>query len=205
MLRAGLALALILPALLTVEAQSDSRRQRRQDERKAESLRDASQRLKRLSGRSGLSGEETFLHGQASALLERCRQAPAGSYLFDRLEDTLDSLLDAGEDLLEAGRNAPDRSESLEDARRRTARDLEQTYFRVQQGDYFARQSQEKNASEYVRTARRLYQLARSAYDAKEYRRARDLAGASSEVINALEGLAQAAVPIPEPPKLPEG
>jgi hypothetical protein len=88
------------------------------------------------------------------------------------------------------------------DQRARTARDLEHTYFRVTQGEYFARQSREARAPEYVRMAQRLYQQARVAYDAGDLRRARRLAGAAKEVINSLENLAQAAVPVPEPPSL---
>jgi hypothetical protein len=42
------------------------------------------------------------------------------------------------------------------------ARDLERTYFRIQQGDYFVEQFQGSSGPHYVRLARRFYQLAPS-------------------------------------------
>jgi hypothetical protein len=116
----------------------------------------------------------------------------------------MDDLLDASDELRGARRPRDnDDSDGDEDKdRERTARELEQTYFRVAQGDYFARQSRDAHGNDYVRTAQRLYQQARAAYDAREYRRARHLADAAQEVIEGLENLAQAAVRIPEPPKL---
>lgn len=201
-LRLSVVFALLFATSLSLGAQSDTRRSRRTEERKADSLKRISRQLDRLSSRTDLAQEHRFLYGQVSALLARSRQAAAGSYLFFRLESAMERLLDASEQILEAGHER-DRNESTQEVMRRAARDLERTYFRIQQGDYFAQQSQESSAPEYVLTARRLYQLARAAYDARDYGRARDLAEASREVITALESLAQAAVPIPEPPRLP--
>jgi hypothetical protein len=157
-----------------------------------------------------LTPENHSLHQKVSSILDRSRQAPAGSYVLDRLESAIDDLLDASEEILESRLDLRTRQENrggqdAEDARRSTARDLERSYFRIQQGDYFARQSQQGDAGDYVLLARRLYQLARAAYDAADYSKAGDLADASQKVIDGLEGLAQAAVPIPEPPRLPEG
>jgi hypothetical protein len=199
LLRTCLGTALLVA--MGLGAQNEDKRARRAEERKASELREISQRLRRLSSRSGLSQENEFLHAQVSAVLERARQAPAGSYLFDRLASAVDDLLDASEEILESRRDRRERDDDPEEAKRRTARELERTYFRVQQGDYFGRQSKESNAADYVRTARRLYQIARGAYDGGEYHRARRLADAARDIISGLEALAQAAVPIPEPPQ----
>ena len=143
-------------------------------------------------------------HDRISELLGRAREAPAGSYLFDRLHSAIDDLLDASRELQRI--REPDEDEEGEDresdAQRETARDLERTYFRVQQGEYFGEQSGEPDAGDYVRLAQRLYQQGRSAYDKGRYWRARRYADAAREVIDGLEGLAQAAVRIPELPRL---
>jgi hypothetical protein len=198
------ALALCLGPALHAWTQGDDRRSRRDEQRKAESIQEILQQLSRLSSRANPLPESLFLHAQVSALLDRARQAAAGSYLFDRLESAMDELLDASQHILESSDQAGSRRDSTDEENRRTARDLERTYFRITQGDYFAEQSRESNATEYVSTARRLYQQARAAYDAADYRRSRRLAEAAQEVISGLESLAQAAVPNPEPPRLPE-
>jgi hypothetical protein len=74
---------------------------------------------------------------------------------------------------------------------------LQGCYFRVRQADYFAGQSPVKNMDSYVTLSRSLYQQGRSAYDAKEYQRARLLGEASSFIVFALECMAQASMPDP--------
>jgi len=209
--RFSFAVALLLMAAPCLAAQGGRRSDRSTPEqRKTETIRTTSQRLTRLSSRPDASQENRSLVQKVSSLLERSRQATAGSYLLDRLESAMDDLLDAGEDIFESRldlrdrQGNRDRQQDAVEARRTTVRELERSYFRIQQGDYFARQSQESDASEYILVARRLYQLARAAYDAGDYVAARGLSEASQKVIDALESLAQAAVPIPEPPRLPE-
>ena len=212
MTRFALAAALLLMTASGLAAQGGRRSDRSTPEqRKTETIRNISQRLARLSARPELlSQENRSLIQKTSSLLERARQAAAGSYLLDRLESAMDDLLDGSEEILESRldlRNQlgiRDRRQSADEVRRETVRELERSYFRIQQGDYFARQSQESDAQEYVLVARRLYQLARAAYDAADYVGARGLSEASKKAIDALESLAQAAVPIPEPPRLPE-
>jgi len=175
------------------------------DEReKVEDLNELTERLNALASKPDLSEGQLFLHARVSELLNRAREAPAGSYLFDRLDWAIDSLLDASGELQRIQK--PDEDEEREDreskAQRETARDLERAYFRVQQGEYFGKQSGEQRAGQYVRLARRLYQQGRSAYDGGRYWRARRFADAAREVIGGLEGLAQAAVHIPELPRL---
>lgn len=207
MIRYSLVVAFIFAAALNAGAQDRDRRSRRSnpEQSKTERLRRVSQHLNRLSSRPELTQENRFIHEQVSSLLDRSRQAPAGSYLFDRLHSAMEDLLNASEHILDSRQTGNDRDGNTEAAKRRIARDLERTYFRIQQGDYFASQSQERNAAEYVLTARRLYQLARVAYDQASHFQARRLADASREVISSLESLAQAAMPNAEPPKLPEG
>jgi hypothetical protein len=174
------------------------------EEEKIEDLNEQTDRFNRLASEPDLSEEQLFLHARASELLDRARQAPAGSYLFDRLDSAIDDLLDASS-RLQRIKTPDDDDEEEEDrepeAQRRTARDLERTYFRVQQGEYFGGQSGDPKAGEYVRLAQRLYQQGRSAYDSGKYWRARQIADAAREVIDSLEGLAQAAVRIPELPR----
>ena len=190
-MRISLALGLVLISTLDLAAQSDA-------------VREAAQRLRVLTSKSDLGPENVFLHEQISILLERCRRAPAGSFLADRLALATTDLLNASERLVEArsGRPGDDRSEEM---RRLMARDLERTYFRIQQGDYFSRQYQQASGSQYVRTARRLYQLGRAAYDERDYARVRLLSEASRDIISSLERLAQSEMGVPDPPRIPEG
>jgi len=189
---------LILPALAA------DRKKRSAEEKKLEELDELTKRLTRLAADAGLAPEQLFLHDRIGELLQRARETPGDSYLFGRLDEAIDDLLDASGGL-RAARRPRDNGDDDDDedkARERTARELEQTYFRVTQGEYFARQSRDSHGGDYVNTAQRLYQQARAAYDAREYRRARHLADAAREIIGGLENLAQAAVRVPEPPKL---
>ena len=167
-------------------------------------LRDTVQRLRALTSRADLTPENVFLDEQVGLLIERCRRAPAGSFVVERLDLAMKDFLDASERISEAksGRLGDDRSEEM---RFLMARDLERTYFRIQQGDYFERQSQGSSVTQYVRVARRLYQVARAAYDDREYARVRLLSEASRDIIMGVERLAQAEIGVPDPPRLPEG
>jgi hypothetical protein len=166
-------------------------------------------RVKKLNELSGLlnrhatdpvkTPEREFLHERIAELVDRARKLSADDgYVFGRLTDAADDFLDASGEIEEA---AGDES-GEEDTQERAARNLEETYFDLQQGEYFAKQSGDLHADEYVRICRRLYQTARAAYEREQYARSRDLAEAAREVVGGLEGLAQAAVRIPTPPKL---
>jgi hypothetical protein len=167
------------------------------EEKKQEQIRKASRKAASLE-RS--DPDLAFVRDRAQDLLLRAEHAAAGSWQLDRLLEAVDDLLDAGEDLAKASRNDGD-CENEPDAAG-TARLLERTYFRVTQADYYARISADASGPEYVRMARRLYQAARREYDGRNYRRARRLAGAAEEMVDTLENLAQAAVRVPDPPKL---
>ena len=215
-LRSVLILSLILVVVADMFPQQRERRaaQSSPEEKKTEALRKISQRIISLSSASTNSEENRFLQTELAALLERSRQAVAGSYLFDRLRATMEDLLEASEEILESRESKRDsdnkrRKDDEDDdddddhktgsARQKVARELEKTYFRIQQGDYFARQLKERNGAGYVLTARRLYQEARAAFDASNYRAADSFAEASREVISAPESLTQAFIPRPNP------
>lgn len=201
-MRTGIFLWLVVAACLlhNVEAgdeHSSKKKKRRQ-------VAEFSERLKRLESDGGVTSEQRFLHERVTELMAKWKPLDAGTYTDSRIRSAIDSFLDASEELKGARKQSrSSRSESADgDARRRTARVLERTYFRVKQGEYFSAQSKDPFGPEYVRLGRRLYQQARSAYDRGTFELARRLAEASHEVIEGLEKLAQAAVPIPMPPPL---
>jgi hypothetical protein len=142
--------------------------------------------------------EQKWLHEHAEKLLERTKQSREDPYRFDRLAKATDNLLEASERILQAR----DLENGDEDDRRKAARDLEGDYFRVQQADYFAKRSQEPDSKAYVKMSRTLYQQARRAFDAGQFERAETLGDAAGYVARALESLAQAAIRVPDPPRL---
>lgn len=194
----------LFAALLASSATAADRKKKSPEQEKLEDLNGLSQRYNKLASDANLAEEQRFIHERVAELMDRARQAPAKSYIFDRLDSAIDDLLDASDQIRQV--REPDEDEADEDRERnaqsRTARELEKTYFRVKQGDYFGKQSGDPQAREYVRLAGRLYQHGRQAYDGGGFWRARRYADAAREVIDGLESLAQAAVPLPEPPKL---
>lgn len=194
----------LFAALLSSSAAAADRKKKSAEQEKLEDLNDLSRRYNRLASDANVSDEQRFIHERVAELLDRARQAPAKSYIFDRLESAIDDLLDASDEIRKV--REPDEDEAEEDRERdaqsRTARELEKAYFRVKQGDYFGKQSGDPRARDYVRMAGRLYQHGRQAYDGGRFWRARRYADAAREVIDGLESLAQAAVPVPEPPPL---
>lgn len=203
-MKARRTIVFLLAALLASFATAADRKKKSPEQEKLEDLNDLSRRYNKLASDAGLSEEQQFIHERVAELMDRAREAPAKSYIFDRLESAIDDLLDGSEDIRKV--REPDEDEAKEDRERdaqsRTARWLERAYFRVKQGDYFGEQSGDPQARDYVRVAGRLYQHGRQAYDGGRFWRARRYADAAREVIDGLESLAQAAVPVPEPPKL---
>lgn len=174
-------------------ADEDDRRKRQ-----IKKLNDLSVRLNREATDSVTTPEREFLHQRITELLARARKSTEDEYLFGRLADAIDDLLDASAEIENAYEDGPNDS----DTRERAARELEDTYFDLKQGEYFAKQSGDPYAGDYVKIGRRLYQSARAAYEQEEFAKARDLAEAAREVVDGLESLAQAAVRVPTPPKL---
>ena len=169
-------------------------------ERQREKIEDLSEKLERRLKVRNPSKENVFLHEHAAGLLVRLKQSGEDSYRFDRLARAADALLEASERIFEA--REKDRDDDDDDDRRETALALQRDYFRLQQADYFARQSGEKDAKQYVKRARAVYQQARRAFDAQTYEKAETLGDAASYIVRALENLAQAAIRVPEPPRL---
>ena len=142
------------------------------------------------------SPECSFLQARAGELLERTKQARGNNFQFDRLSRAVDALLSASERVYFARK-----ASQIDDNDKRDAAEfLQRCYFRVQQAEYFAGLSGEKEAKQYVTYARSLYQQARSAYDAHQYDRAQMLGDASSLIVAALENIAHASLRIPDPP-----
>lgn len=185
------ALGLLLGAMAI--AQSDERR-----DRQIKELNESSSRLNRYATNAVSTPEREFIHERVTELLNRARKSVDDRYLFGRLIAAIDDFLDASEQIQDAVEDGPSR----EDTQERAARELENTYFDLIQGEHFARQSGDPHADEYVRISRRLYQNARAAYEQEEYAKARDLGEAAREVVAGLESLAQAAVRVPTPPRL---
>jgi hypothetical protein len=186
---------LILLLILTPCVFAD--RKKSPEEKKQEEIRKAS---RQLAGIERTDPDQGFIRDRAQELLLRAEQAPAGSHQLERLLEAADDLLDAAEELGKIARRAGENDKQPDAAG--TARQLERTYFRVTQADYYARISGDPFGPDYVRTARRLYQAARREYDGKNFQRARRFAGAAGEIVDTLENLAQAAVRVPDPPKL---
>jgi hypothetical protein len=83
---------------------------------------------------------------------------------------------------------------------------LQRVYFRVQQSEYFQRQSRDARAISLPKWARDFYGLASRQYEQRDFIAADENAKCAEEVVKALENLAQAAVPMPEPrPPQPAG
>jgi|GEM_PF-2265772 len=170
------------------------------DDRKEriEELDDLSKRLNRYATDSFQTPERRFLHERVTALLAQTRGEIDNGYRFDRLVSAIDDLLDASDQIEDAFNDKASRS----DTRERAARELEDTYFDLRRGEHFAKQSGDPYANDYLKTARKLYQQARAAYEMEQFAQSRDLAEAAREIVDGLESLAQAAVRIPAPPKL---
>jgi hypothetical protein len=191
---ANILLLLALSAGLVVGDDDDGSKR---PERRLLRLENRAKKMSRLPEPADAGG---FFVNESQRLVEQARARTGSPYEFDRILEALDDLLDAREDVAAGQGSRPSRKEG--DGARDTARRLERAYFRVQQAEYFARLSADKNGPEYVRRSRQLYQKARAAYDAQNFYRANKLASASTELINVLENLAQAAVRKPDPPVL---
>lgn len=195
--RSALLLLALIPAAVILAGDRDDRS--REAKKQREKIEDLADKLARRLALPAPSPESVFLHARAAELLERVRQSTADGYRFQRLASATDALLEASERIFDSGKKKDGRER---DAQRETALALERYYFRAQQADYFAASARESAGGAYVSHARSLYQQARSAYDAREHNRAKKLGEASALIVRALESLAQAAVRIPEPPRL---
>ena len=184
----------ILAAVCVCADSRSAKREKKQRER----IEELSQKLSRRLAMSKPSEEHAFLHERAAALIERLKKSRNDEYVFDRLARAANSVLEASERIFDS--LAQDDNE--DDTKEKAARNLQRYYFRLQQADYFGNMSGDPDWKTFARHSRMLYQKARSAFDAGSYRKAKKLGEASSYLVGALENLAQAAVRVPDPPRL---
>ena len=157
----------------------------------------AEKRLETLNGiTKPNAGNANFkeLLEHATELINQAKSSKDDQFQHRRRMLAADAMMDAADRVLltlKADRN------SDENDLRRAGFILQGCYFRVRQANYFAEMSGNKKSDQYVKLASSLYQQGRSAFDAKEYGKARLLGEASTSVVFALECLAQAAVPAP--------
>jgi len=160
-------------------------------------LEATAKRLEQTKNISQPGQEIEFLVSRTSDLMDRAKQSRENDFRFGRLINAANALLNACDGILWARKTEKTPQES--DFWGLAGMSLKGCYFRIRQADFFAPLSHEKNSEQYVTLARTLYQQARGAYDAREFTRAKSLADASGSIVFALESIAQANAPAPEP------
>jgi hypothetical protein len=155
-------------------------------------LKDAAKKLEIVKGFKRPGTDIESLQSKASDLLKQSNQVKTNFWKCERLVNAANSLLDAAY-CMYASRKADDAQADFLGV----GRMLQGFLFRLQQADFFVQAIPDRNSELYVTLARSLYQQARSAYDAREFQKANYLVDASSNIVTALESLAQAAIPPP--------
>jgi hypothetical protein len=149
---------------------------------------------RRLSEVKAADGTAKNILALAKIYLARSDQEKNSPFAATRYLVAADALGHAAEHqqhLLNGGPSPPDRAE--------LTRHLERVYFRLQQADYFVRQSADPNAETIAGFARHYYQEALRA--GADVRTADECAKSTEELMRALESLAQSTAPPPPPPK----
>ena len=157
----------------------------------------AQKRLESLNGIKTQDAENADFKNlleRATDLIDQVKSSEGNQFQYGRRILAANAVLDAADRVLLAMKTEKN---SGENDSRVAGFVLQGCYFRVRQADYFAGISGDKKSGLYVKLAGSLYQQGRSAYDAKEYGKARLLGDASSSVVFALERMAQAATPDP--------
>jgi hypothetical protein len=160
-------------------------------------LKDTSKKLDIIKDINQPGPDIEFLYSKASELLKRSNQERDNFFHCERLVNATNALLDAAYSIF-SSRKADRTPQDFWGV----SKALPGLHFRVQQAGFFASRSGEKNSEQYVTLAKSIYQQARSAYDAREYQKAKYLADASWEIVTALESIAQASIPPPKPPNM---
>jgi hypothetical protein len=130
----------------------------------------------------------------AADLTDQAKSSKDNQFQYGRRLLAANAMLDAADRVLLAMKSEKNPGENDS---RIAGLVLQRCYFRVRQTGYFAGISGDKKSGQYVKLANSLYQQGRSAYDAKEYGKARLLGDASNYIVFALERMAQAATPDP--------
>ena len=129
---------------------------------------------------------------RATELIEQAKASSSNQFQHGRRLLAAGAMMDAADRVLLAHKSERN---SDENDSRKAGYVLQGCYFRVRQADYFANKSGDKKSGLSAKLASSLYQQGRSAFDAKEYGKARLLGEASTSVVFALECMAQAAAP----------
>jgi hypothetical protein len=158
-------------------------------------LKETGAKLDVVKGLTRPGPDIEFLYSKSSDLLKRSSQARDNPFRCERLVTATNALIDAAYGIY-SSRKADRTPQDFWGV----GKSIQGLYYRVQQADFFASISGEKNSEQYVTLVRSIYQQARSAYDAHEYQKAKYLADASWSIVTALESIAQAAVPSPATP-----
>jgi hypothetical protein len=132
------------------------------------------------------------------AFLESATTAQQAGKVFqaDRLAGAAEAMVHVAEHQLHlrngGGLNGPPPHDSVTDQ-------LQRVYFRIQQADYFLKQSRDSRATAFPKWARDFYQLAVRGHERKDQIAATENAKSAEDVVKCLEDLAQAAT-VAEPP-----
>ena len=165
-------------------------------------LSSAQKRLETLNGiTTPEAGNADFkkLLEHATELINQAKSSKDNQFQHRRRMLAADAMMDAADRVMITLKAKPS---SDENDFRRADFILQGCYFKVRQASYFAGISGDKKTDQYVKLASKLYQQGRSAYDAKEYGKARLLGEASTSVVFALECIAQASAPSPPSPHI---
>ncbi len=212
-----MALAASISSSATVDAQKDKReptREERISREVAKLGREIRETRSYASRQPAVLTEVSACLDLAEALTHEipARLAAGEIYVAER-------LMDAGEDLQDAGRYLANARLKLhwddgkarppgddESDRRDAARELERAYFRTAQLNFLGRQAGADRMSSVGSFSRRLYQEGRAAFDRQEYFLAEQLALASRNLSSAVESYVQSLVPadLPPPPRVPK-
>ena len=158
-------------------------------------LAGAQKRLENMNGITTSDAENAGFKNlleRAADLIDQAKLSKDNQFQYGRRLLAANAMMDAADRVLLALKKERN---SDENDLRKASFILRECYFRVRQADYFAGISGDKKAGHYVKLASSLYQQGRSAYDAKEYGKARLLGDAATSVVLALECMAQAATP----------
>jgi hypothetical protein len=141
--------------------------------------------------------EIEFLNARASELLEKAKQSRDNPFRSGRFIFAANAVLDAGDRILWARKL--ERGAQEQDYWNGIGMLLQGCSFRVRQADFFASLIGDRSTDQYIAWSKNFYQQARSAYEAREYQKAKLLGEASSSIVWALECIAQATVPSDPP------
>jgi hypothetical protein len=136
--------------------------------------------------------EIDFLFARASELLEKAKQSRDNYFRSGRFIFAANAMLDAGDRILWVRK--VERGTQEQDYWGGIGMFLQGCSFRVRQADFFASLIGEKYTDQYISWSKNFYQQARSAYEAREYQKAKLFGEASSSIVWALECIAQATV-----------